>query len=719
MNENSSSPMSRSKNWMNHLGVCLAGLLINLIFSNLALRLKLPLYLDNIGVLFTAAVGGYIPGIIVGYISNLINSIGNPETAYYATVTVFNAAAAAWFFRKGWFKKLRTCILAILVFAFFGGVLGSLLTMCLYGFQFGNGFGGPLAIWLHHHGIGNVYLAQVLGDFVMDIIDKAITVVIFLVIMKLIPDRFVGVLDSTYWMQKPLTKKEEEAVCRKTYSQSLSRKVTVVVSLALLLIAVTITGISFTLYRGSIIADRAKMGNGLMNIVQRVVDGDKMEEFLTEGKSAEGYAEIETELINLRESSEDIEYVYIYKIDEEGCHVVFDPDTAELAGEKPGTIIPVEDAFKPYMSDLLAGKEIDPIISNDTYGWLLTIYKPLYNSHNKCVAYVGVDVSMEDLRQAQFSFLAKILALFLGFFVMIQAIVLRLLRYSVILPINTITAAAENFAFNTEASREESVAHIKAIGIHTHDEIEGLYHAFTKTSEEMVQYVTDVQEKNETISRMQNRLIEVMADMVESRDKYTGDHIKKTAGYTAIIMDELRKEGVYTDQLTDEFVEDVIHSAPLHDIGKIQVSDAILNKPGRLTNEEFDIMKKHTVYGHDIIASASDAVADAGYLNEAMNLATYHHEKWNGTGYPYGIAGEEIPLSARIMAVADVFDALVSKRSYKNGFPVEKALDIIREGSGTHFDPKIATAFLNAEAKAREVMEEYSGHEPEKETDQS
>ena len=200
--------------------------------------------------------------------------------------------------------------------------------------------------------------------------------------------------------------------------------------------------------------------------------------------------------------------------------------------------------------------------------------------------------------------------------------------------------------------------------------------------------------------------------MVESRDQNTGEHVRKTAAYTRIIMTQLKKEGIYVDQLTDEFMDDVENSAPLHDVGKIQVPDAILNKPGKLTDEEFEIMKTHTTAGAQIIDQAISMVSEGNtrYLQEAKNLAQYHHEKWNGRGYPCGLSGEDIPLSARIMAVADVFDALVSRRSYKDGFPFEKAMDIIREGSGNHFDPNVAKAFIDAADEVHRVMNTYMGN---------
>ena len=207
---------------------------------------------------------------------------------------------------------------------------------------------------------------------------------------------------------------------------------------------------------------------------------------------------------------------------------------------------------------------------------------------------------------------------------------------------------------------------------------------------------------------MQKALILVLADIVESRDRNTGAHVRKTAAYADIILQEMRRKGYYADALTDEFISDVVDSAPLHDVGKIHVPDAILNKPGRLSDEEFAIMKSHTTAGRDILTEAITLVPNSGYLNEARNLAAYHHEKWDGTSYPTGLAGEDIPLSARIMAVADVFDALVSKRSYKKPFSFEEAMQIITEGSGKHFDPLVVDAFVSAEDEVRKIEADFS-----------
>ena len=203
---------------------------------------------------------------------------------------------------------------------------------------------------------------------------------------------------------------------------------------------------------------------------------------------------------------------------------------------------------------------------------------------------------------------------------------------------------------------------------------------------------------HERVSGMQSGMITFMAEVVENRDDNTGGHIRRTAKYVECITKELKRKGVYNDILTDRYIGDMVVAAPLHDIGKIHIPDAVLNKPGKLTEEEFEIMKTHTTAGEELLTHAKAELGESGYLNMAVEMAAYHHEWWNGKGYPYGISGEEIPLCARIMAVADVFDALTSKRCYKSAMPLEKAYAIIREESGTHFDPAVVEAFMAADA---------------------
>ncbi|MCR5813690.1 MAG: HD domain-containing protein [Desulfovibrio sp.] len=231
--------------------------------------------------------------------------------------------------------------------------------------------------------------------------------------------------------------------------------------------------------------------------------------------------------------------------------------------------------------------------------------------------------------------------------------------------------------------------------------------------EEKVEYdtiqreIAYTKERQRNLNAMRDAMMITIADLVESRDQNTGTHIRKTASYVNAIINELKRQGMFKDTITDEYIENVVRSAPLHDIGKINVPDSILNKPDKLTDEEFKIMMTHAAVGGKIIDHIIQITPDSEYLNDAKDLATYHHEKWNGAGYPEGLAGENIPLSARIMAVADVFDALVSNRAYKKKFPLEKAFAIIREESGTHFDPRIVNAFFAARSEIIRIEKEF------------
>ncbi len=203
------------------------------------------------------------------------------------------------------------------------------------------------------------------------------------------------------------------------------------------------------------------------------------------------------------------------------------------------------------------------------------------------------------------------------------------------------------------------------------------------------------------LSRMQSHIITGLASLIENRDVETGEHVLRTGAFVETLTRDAIKDGVYLDQLNETFVSKMTTLAPMHDIGKIVVSDKILRKPGRLTSEEFEEMKKHAAVGGDVIREVLEGVTDEDYLSFAADIATYHHERWDGTGYPKGLSGEKIPLAARIMAIADVFDALVSERCYKEPFSFEESVGIIEDGAGTQFDPQLVGVFLRHRSEFR------------------
>ncbi len=205
------------------------------------------------------------------------------------------------------------------------------------------------------------------------------------------------------------------------------------------------------------------------------------------------------------------------------------------------------------------------------------------------------------------------------------------------------------------------------------------------------------------LARYHHEMVMGFATMVESRDNNTGGHIRRTSMYAELLARELRQSGFYKKILTKDYIKNLKMAAPMHDVGKIAIPDAILQKPGKLTDEEYAIMKSHAVHGGQIIKETFANLRNPAYSNMAYEVAMYHHEKWNGKGYPCGLKETQIPLCARIMAVADVFDALSEKRCYRDPMPLDKCFQIIQEGRGTDFDPVIVDVFLASREKIEQV----------------
>lgn len=202
-----------------------------------------------------------------------------------------------------------------------------------------------------------------------------------------------------------------------------------------------------------------------------------------------------------------------------------------------------------------------------------------------------------------------------------------------------------------------------------------------------------VHEKTEMIEHLQDVMMLSLAELVECRDENTGGHVKRTAEYVKILTEEIVEEGLYSDILTPEYIRDIVRSAPLHDIGKIGINDATLLKAGSLDDEEFEYMKNHAELGGQTLQKMINETNGESFLYIAKDMAHYHHERWDGSGYPCGLKGEEIPISARIMSIADVYDALTTKRPYKEAFEHDVAVKIIIDGKGKTFDPNIIDIF--------------------------
>jgi putative two-component system response regulator len=215
-----------------------------------------------------------------------------------------------------------------------------------------------------------------------------------------------------------------------------------------------------------------------------------------------------------------------------------------------------------------------------------------------------------------------------------------------------------------------------------------------------------IRERTMQVHKMQNSIVSVLADMVENRDKGTGGHIERTSVYIKVLIEEMNARGVYAEEMAGWDIERMISSARMHDLGKITITDLIVNKPGKLTPEEYEIMKTHAEEGERIIDEIIARTGEGDFLRNARLFAGTHHERWDGKGYPRGLKGLEIPLQGRIMAIVDVYDALVSERPYKKAFTDEEAIKIIMENSGIYYDPKIADVFYEVRDRFKAVKAE-------------
>lgn len=206
--------------------------------------------------------------------------------------------------------------------------------------------------------------------------------------------------------------------------------------------------------------------------------------------------------------------------------------------------------------------------------------------------------------------------------------------------------------------------------------------------------------------------ITAIVKLAESRDNDTGRHIERMRNYSVAIARKLAHNPKYSEIITEKYIREIYNFSPLHDIGKVGIQDSILLKPGRLTPEEFEIMKTHTLIGAEVLEKAQETLKNRNklFFNTGIEIALCHHEKYNGEGYPYGLQGEQIPLSARIVTVADVFDALTSKRPYKNPMTVEQSIEIIIQDRGKSFDPDVVDAFLQGKNEIMKIYQHLSDH---------
>lgn len=402
----------------------------------------------------------------------------------------------------------------------------------------------------------------------------------------------------------------------------------------LAIIAIVVTGIlifnrTTRDYRERILVETSKLAADQ-------IDGDKVTLWFKRGLD-EDYYKTGEDLNSILNHTPFVQYLYVYQIREDGCHVVFDFDTTDeelaqydelpdVAAESFGEVIQFDESFSEYIPTLLAGGEMDIIESNDTYGWLLTKYESIFDKSGKCVAYVGVDISM------------------IGFYDYIKRYILQVAIIAVIFFASCISLG---ILLYLDARRADEADHLD-----------------------------DVQKHDKELLR---EIIEAFAKVIDMKDTYTQGHSARVAKYTQMLTKELG----YDDDTAEEYYD----VALMHDIGKIGIPDSVLNKKENLTEEEQDLIKSHTTRGYEVLKTIR--------LMPDIAVGAYsHHERYNGKGYPQQLEGDEIPRVAQIIAVADCFDAMNSNRTSRSRMSFDRAVDVIKQASGTQLAPDVVDAFL-------------------------
>ena len=458
--------------------ICAAGITLNVLGALAANLLHLDIYLDTVGTFFIAAIGGYMPGIAVGFFTNLFSSSFDSYNIYFGLVSVFVAMVTAFLAERGYYetlpKVLMTIPITVLITSLSGAMIEELLSMS-------NSFdsiNSLIKIWQHFQ-----------HNFLNELPDKSAAILIAFVTLKLIPTKLKTQFRTLGKMQAPVPAEMHKAINTKNkFISSLRNKMIFQLLFVTIFIATLISAISYNIYHDSAINERKRIADGIITMVVNEIDPKRVDDFIANGYKAKGYSDVEHALYRIRASNSDIKYLYVYKIMEDGCHVVFDLDTASVEASDPGSVEEFDESFKKYLPDLLAGRPIPPIINDDKYGYLLTIYKPVYDSEGHCACYAGIDFSMDLINDYGRLFIVEVVLLFSGTLILIFVLSLTFIENNIILPVNTMAYCARNFAYDSEEARAHNVERMKSLDIKTHDEIENLYSAFLKTTSDSMLY---------------------------------------------------------------------------------------------------------------------------------------------------------------------------------------------------------------------------------------
>lgn len=419
-----------------------------------------------------------------------------------------------------------------------------------------------------------------------------------------------------------------------------------------------------------------------------------LNKFLTDGK--DDLYKVYFSALNVICKNFNLKYLYVYIPDFKNDKLTMIFDLGEISKENIknrdlGAVVPWK--ITKVEKDTFYGIDDKKTTETDNkFGHVITKYATVYDDQNKPIALVGVDLSFEKVNsKIKTTFLRGLAFIILGLLA-IYLVLIFYLEQVFIKPVMLISSKMNNFI-------KENKPGYEPLKIDSDDELASMADSFNRMAADINSYV-------KKLSETQMETIFSLAKLAQSRDDDTGKHLERVQQYCYVLAEKLSQDSPYSNLIDYTFINNIVSASALHDIGKVGIADAILLKPGRLTPEEFAEMKKHTTIGEQTLQEVHSKFGKNSFIEMGMLIAKYHHERWDGNGYPEGLKGEEIPLAARIMAIADVYDALGTKRVYKDAFPQEKCIEIIKEGSGTQFDSVIVDAFLEVADTFHHIRQE-------------
>ena len=454
---------------------------------------------------------------------------------------------------------------------------------------------------------------------------------------------------------------------------------------------ITIVGSAF-LYSNAIETRYANLCKTVSHVVAGSFDADSVDIWL-KGEHTHSYIQATNKLEELNGNIPYLDSIAIYQMREDGMYTVYNTKSTLLKRDL-GNVVSYDNKWEDYKQELLAGSKVENIFVNGYDGKILTYCMPIFDSNGECAAYVCSGISMNTITAERSGFV-KSFGMVL--FVIMSALYLLIfiyIKFKIVNPINRLSYDMEN------PDRRDCIKHMRKLVFNNYYSVSD-WQKILRSSAKVFQENFGIDTPNR---KHQRDAIRTFASVMGRSDVVSEEYKDHAASYTRILCEELSKDEKFSQELDSEMIKMLELAAPLRDIGKLSVPDEIIYKPSSLSDDEFNIIKNHVQYGADIIANVKKSMPKAKHLDVAYEIALYHHERYDGNGYMAQLSGEDIPLSARIVAVIDAFDAIVQEKSYRSATSPEGAIEIISQDKG-HFDPDILKCFISVKDK---IITEYN-----------